>query len=85
MKKMVALSASLVLLGSVAAQAADARKPVQLTAKEMDRVTAGMDTTTTPTIWNSFNTLNLSQTQQAGAGSVQFGVCIRAGCRLQGS
>jgi len=49
MRKMIALSLGLVLLGSAAAQAADARKPVQLTvkpvqltAKQMDNVTAGI-------------------------------------------
>jgi len=67
MKKIFALCASVALLGSVAAQAADAGGPVPLTATQMDVITAGQTQTQNANYNTLYNTNSTSQSATANA------------------
>jgi hypothetical protein len=71
MKKIFALCASVALLGSVAAQAADARGPMLLTAKQMDVVTGGQ--TQSATVTQSYNTQSNTNTTTQTATANAYG------------
>jgi hypothetical protein len=81
MKKIFALCASVALLGSVAAQAADARGPMQLNAKQMDAIAGGQTRTINQTANNNYQANYNTTTQTATAtayGNYSYNTAVAA-------